>query len=381
MDAVAFGEDVRLHGRVPFVGTVPKMHAALQKRLHGDKSHTIQFSLRFSSASFNPGENRVCGTPRPVRKRVGYWLPKGSRLYRHKLSRLRRERTQVYHREKDFGRGSLCGRIHSMNQEALQQALDGLPLGGVRYFDRIDSTNNEAAFWADTGAADFSLVAADEQTAGRGRQGRKWFTPPGAALAFSLVLKDAPPAENLPAPQFISRLTALGALAVSEALRQEYRLAAEIKWPNDVLLGRRKVAGVLAEAHWLGDQLSAVILGIGVNVTAQSVPPEGEAVFPAGCIEAALGAPVERWELLRAILGHLAAWRQRLGSAAFMPAWEERLAFRGEWVRLAGSAELQSAQAGEALVLGLDAQGRLRVRDRQGAEFALQTGEVRIQKL
>ena len=152
-----------------------------------------------------------------------------------------------------------------MQLAALEECLDGLPLGPLRYLEQAGSTNDEAVNWADAGAPDLALVIADEQTAGRGRHGRRWFTPPGSALAFSLVLRDNLWTGTLESsPQafqmVLSRLTALGAIAVSQALRQSLGLESQIKWPNDILLDRRKVSGVLTEAQWLGNQPIAIIL-------------------------------------------------------------------------------------------------------------------------
>jgi BirA family transcriptional regulator, biotin operon repressor / biotin---[acetyl-CoA-carboxylase] ligase len=267
-----------------------------------------------------------------------------------------------------------------MNRFDVEQALAGLPLGGIRYYEQIGSTNSDAARWADQGAADLALVLADEQTTGRGRQGRKWFTPPGAALAFSLVLRPAS-GETLDMTVHLARLTALGALAICQALRHSYGLAAEIKWPNDVLLERRKVAGILAEAYWQGENLSAVILGIGINVAPPAVPPDGEVIFPATCVQSALGRPLERLPLLRSVLESLLEWRGHIGQPAFQLAWEDWLAFKGEWVEtMAGSSE-GNAPVRQGLVLGIDPAGRLRLRDRDGAEFTLHTGELRLRIL
>ena len=273
-----------------------------------------------------------------------------------------------------------------MRQMTLEQALDGLPLGPLRYFERVGSTNDEAAIWAEAGAPDRALVVADGQTAGRGRKDRKWHTPQGAALAFSLVLKDLPDVSQMeppesPFPETIARLTALGALAVAEALRQEYGLAAQIKWPNDVLLDRRKVAGVLAEIHWLGVRPSAAILGIGVNVTPEALPPQATLLFPATCVQAALGYPPERPDLLRAVLVHLLKWRARLGEPDFLRAWEELLAFRDEWVYVVAENGRNEPETRQGQVLGLDSQGRLRLRDRAGETFTMQVGEVRLRPL
>src|SRR5512146_539455 len=131
-----------------------------------------------------------------------------------------------------------------MNPNELKKALSKLPVGDVRYFDTIGSTNNEALAWATSGAKDLSLVIADEQSAGRGRLDRKWYTPKGTALAFSLILR--PTAQENP---YLTRMVGLAALAITDAL-QTRGLSAQIKWPNDVLLNGSKVAGILIESVW-----------------------------------------------------------------------------------------------------------------------------------
>ena len=260
-----------------------------------------------------------------------------------------------------------------MDLRALQQALADLPVGPLRYFAQTGSTNTDAALWAEAGAPDLALVVADEQTAGRGRLGRRWLTPPGAALAFSLVLR--PGAGEL-AP---AHLTALGALAVCDALLEHYHLATQIKWPNDVLSERRKLGGILVEVSWQGESHKTAILGIGVNVTQASVPDEADVTFPATCVEACSGRPVDRLELLYAILRQLLDWRPRLGSEVFLNAWEERLAFRNEWVRvLPGSGGVLQPEFPEGQIQCLEADGALRLRNRAGQALTLHAGEVSL---
>ena len=161
-----------------------------------------------------------------------------------------------------------------MNEGRLRKALSSVPIGELRYFDSIGSTNDEALTWASQGATDLSMVIADEQTAGRGRSRRKWFTPPGSALAFSLILR--PSKVELVFP---TRITGLGALALTDALLP-IGLAPKIKWPNDILIKGRKVAGILVESVWSGDVLLASILGMGVNVLKASTPPKDGIGFP-----------------------------------------------------------------------------------------------------
>lgn len=270
----------------------------------------------------------------------------------------------------------------AIDVQLLQQALKGLPLGEVRYYAQTGSTNVDAARWVDAGAPDLALVVADEQTAGRGRQGRSWYTPPGAALAFSLALRsDLRRTPALEAPTYLARLTALGAVAVCHALDQLYGLPAQIKWPNDVLLHRRKVCGVLAEAYWQGEQLLAVILGIGINVSPASLPPDETLIYPATCVEAVLGRPASRLELLRSVLENLLHWRNRLDEPAFLSAWDALLAFKGEEVAVFSGTQMSEPPEEEGVLLGLDARGCLRLRLRSGEERALCSGELRLRPL
>ena len=253
--------------------------------------------------------------------------------------------------------------------------LADLHLPAIRYYQVVGSTNDEAKSWAEQGAPDLALVTADEQTAGRGRAGRRWYTPAGTALAFSLVLHPTPAEQP-----YLGRFTALGTLAVCQALSAAYGLAAQIKWPNDVLLGGCKVAGVLAETHWAGDQLAAVVLGIGINVATASLNPAAlppaALNFPATSVEASLGYLPERLDLLHAVLAALLDWRVRLASPEFVPAWEAALAFRNQWVQLLPGEGPGPAQDG--LVLGLTPDGALRLRTPQGTEFTADVGELRL---
>lgn len=265
--------------------------------------------------------------------------------------------------------------------------MAALKLGAIRYFDRIGSTNDEAANWAEQGAPELALVAADEQTAGRGRSGRAWYSPAGASLSFSMVLY--PPEKEAP---LLGRFNALGALAVSDALRELYGLQALIKWPNDVLVDRRKVSGVLAEASWTGGELAALILGIGINVAPESVNEgalqKSKLLFPATYVEAHSGRPVDRIQLLYATVEKLLYWRPRLPSAEFLKEWEARLAFKGEWVQVTSSESPAKDRPPGSLdgpplieegeIIGLGPDGSLVLRSPSGIPVPVRIGEVRL---
>ncbi len=281
-----------------------------------------------------------------------------------------------------------------MDELALSPLLKDLKIGPIRSFLQIDSTNDEAARWVDQGAPDLSLVFADEQTAGKGRLGRQWFTPSKAALAFSLVL-DMKSTDIPESAQFrlreeprepawmMMRLTALGAVAVCETLQKKYSLHAQIKWPNDILLNRRKTSGILVEAHWHADQLMAAqllttIIGIGINIASPSVPPAETVIYPATCIEYELGHPIDRFDLLHGVLESMVGWRGRIHEPAFIQTWNDRLAFKGEWVGLSQQPRGAESTVSPVFLIGLADDGRLRLRDKAGKETSLISGELSL---
>lgn len=260
---------------------------------------------------------------------------------------------------------------HTMDPNLLKEQLAGLPVPEIRFFDSIGSTNDEALRWAASGAADGCLVAADTQTRGRGRFGRKWITRPGVSLAFSLILRPTP-AEM----KHLSFFSPLGALAISQALEATLGLAPQIKWPNDVLLEKRKTAGILVEAAWSGETLESVVIGIGLNIAQEAVPPAEELLYPATSVEEAAGRPVNRLMLLRAIVHAVFEWRAFLGSPAFQHQWEKRLAFKGSWVEVGELVPGSSPITGQ--VLGLAGDGSLLLRDEDGQVITVAVGDVHL---
>lgn len=265
-----------------------------------------------------------------------------------------------------------------MDQAALRKILGDIPLGSIRFFDSVGSTNDLAANWARKGAPNLSLVVSDEQTAGRGRKKRRWYTPPGTALAFSLIMQDSPLGDLTPNSQ-LSRLTALGTLAVCGALGHTYpeKLEPQIKWPNDVLVAGKKLAGVLCEAFWQGEQLDTVILGIGINITSESMPAPELLDFPATCLEAEVHMQVDRWDLLHTLLTKLLYWMNLLPSPAFIQAWSDNLAYRGTWVQVI----FDDGSSLEGQVSGLRSDGSLILMAHSGEVVDVQSGAIRIRPL
>jgi BirA family biotin operon repressor/biotin-[acetyl-CoA-carboxylase] ligase len=170
----------------------------------------------------------------------------------------------------------------------------------VRRFDELDSTNRHALELARGGASEGVVVIADHQTAGRGRLGRTWSAPPGSSLLMSVLLRPSLNASRL------HLATAVVALAARDALQDVAGFRPELKWPNDLLVGDRKLAGVLAEAD-LGDRDGggpALVVGIGINVNwPAELPPELAGIATAA--NAVAGREIDRWGLLTALLGHM----------------------------------------------------------------------------
>jgi len=253
-----------------------------------------------------------------------------------------------------------------MDEISLRNALAMTPVKEFRYFPETGSTNDVALEWAQAGGPDGALVVADAQIAGRGRMGRTWFTPPGSALAFSLLLRPTPSEV-----EHIALFAPLGALAIASVFEQRYGMPVLIKWPNDILLeccrpnpaGLRKAAGILVETVWQDNLPLAVVVGVGINVAPEAVPPDDQVIFPATSVEQARFSgdtrplKIKREELLAVLLNEMFTWREQLGSPEFFIAWERRLAFRGELV----SIEQPGKPALTGRLLGLDPDGSLRL--------------------
>ncbi len=218
--------------------------------------------------------------------------------------------------------------METLRSEEIARDLGTRRIGrAVRCLPSVGSTNDVAAGWAAEGAPEGAVVLAEEQTRGRGRQGRSWTSPRGGGLWLSVVLRPAIPREDA------AYLTALGALAVAEAIRRETGLEAGIRWPNDVLLGERKVAGVLAEIR----DFPAAVLGIGLDVDLPAGALPADVAARATSLAREAGRPVARLPLVRALLRALDEGYGRLLSGDRAPieaAWRARSAVLGRTVRV-----------------------------------------------
>ena len=209
--------------------------------------------------------------------------------------------------------------------DELAGALDAVrerlsPLAArVVFFNCTPSTNDIALQLAAGGAEEGCVVIADEQTAGRGRQGRSWHSPPGSGLYVSAILRPS----HRPDSRATSLVTLAAGVALAEAIEALTALPADIKWPNDLLVGRRKLAGILAESAT--SDLAGIVLGYGINVRAREWPPEIQQ--RATSLESELGRPVERWALCAETLAALSHRYRDLAAGRFdaiLDAWRRR---------------------------------------------------------
>ena len=225
----------------------------------------------------------------------------------------------------------------------------------ARYFDVVDSTQDEARAAARDGAPDRSVFVADLQRAGRGRQGRSWLAAPGSALLLSIVFRELGPLAARP-----WHFTSLASMALVGAIeRWPSDDAVAIKWPNDVMLGDNKVAGILAETSFDGRELIAIV-GVGVNISA------------APAIQGAthLGDGIDRGDFLLAFVDEIDA-RRALTHEQLRQLWTSRLWRRSQRVHL-----LDIDCNEEVVIVGVDPDGSLRVRAADGQERTTSTGEL-----
>ena len=235
-------------------------------------------------------------------------------------------------------------------------------------FESLPSTNTELARHASEGAGEGLAILADEQTAGRGRLARAWSSPRGAGLYFSILLQPAI------APELWPLITFMAVLAVGDALREAGEVETDIKWPNDLLSGERKICGILAESVETPAG-RAVIVGIGVNLTSEAYPAEIGGV--ATSVSEAAGRAVEREPLLAALLRALSRWYSLLhevdGVEKIVSAWASRSSYAsGKVVQVANGDEVW-----QGVTRGVEADGALRLETRDGLRI-VRAGDVSI---
>ena len=235
-------------------------------------------------------------------------------------------------------------------------------------FESLPSTNTELARRASDGAEEGLSIVAEEQTAGRGRLQRTWSSPKGAGLYFSILLRPTIAQDRWPL------ITFMASLAVGDALQEAAGVTTDIKWPNDLLSGERKICGILAEAVETPAG-RAVIVGIGINLTAQAYP--GELAESATSVAEAAGRAPERETILAGLLRALGRWYSLLhepdGLAKIVAAWTSRSSYAsGKFVTVANGDDVW-----QGITRGIERDGALRLETETGVRL-VRAGDVSI---
>lgn len=260
-------------------------------------------------------------------------------------------------------------RQEPLRLEEIQSGLVTQRLGKLlRYFPEVDSTNLYARNWAERGGAEGDTVIAETQTAGRGRMGRSWLSPPYMNLYLSILLKPKFPPVDAP------QITLMAAVALAETVESFIPVAPEIKWPNDILVGGRKLAGVLTESSCEKDKIRFIVLGIGVNVNFPADVMPAKIRGSATSLMILAGKQVSREAFARRLIHNLDRCYGELedrGFGSLASRWKAYFRLQGKRVRIDAT-----TQSITGTVAGIDRDGSLLLQDERGKVQKVIAGEV-----
>ncbi len=242
----------------------------------------------------------------------------------------------------------------------------------IHHFDTLDSTNAKAYQLALEGAEEGEVVIGESQEKGKGRLGRQWFSPPFLNLYLSVVLRPRIP------PHQASLITLMAAVATADAIQQFSGLLPLIKWPNDLLLRDRKVAGLLNEIHSEIDRIHFVILGIGVNLNMDEDMFSKEIRTTATSLKIEMGRTISRKIFLQFFLQELERWYSIFineGGAVILKAWRSRAHIKGRRVNVTSFGETLAGVA-----IDVDSDGALILETANGERKRVVAGDVQYKK-
>jgi BirA family biotin operon repressor/biotin-[acetyl-CoA-carboxylase] ligase len=288
----------------------------------------------------------------------------------------------------------MTGVHDQLTATCLRDALERHPfITEIIYRACVSSTNDLAKERAGEGALDGLLVIADEQTAGRGRMGRRWWAPAGSALLTSLLFRPTTPRQpnasssastNTNGLHIVQQFMMLCALAAADAVTDLTALNVDLKWPNDLIVRGRKLAGLLAESIFEGNHLDSVIVGLGLNVnTGFSGAPR--LIAPATSLRLELGHPVNRLPLLVSYLDGVARrYAQFKGGKSPYNEWVSRLATLGQHITVHVSEQAKLSKSTSrhlaGVAQGVDIDGALLLRTADGTVHRLLAADISLGK-
>ena len=257
-----------------------------------------------------------------------------------------------------------------LNEAEIRAVLTSRWLGqNVKFFEEIDSTNNEVRRMAEQGAPEGTLVVAENQTAGKGRRGRRWDSPKGSGIWHSFLLRPEF------APEHASMLTLLAAMAVQNSVKEVTGLDGLIKWPNDIVVNGRKICGILTEMSTEIDYINHVVIGAGINVNQDTFSDDIKAT--ASSLKLELGKSVKRSELIAAVMKSFEKcyeiFIETEDLSGLQELYNSMLVNRDQEVKV-----LEPGNEYKAHAIGINQTGELIVRTPDGKEKEIYAGEVSV---
>ncbi|MGA2318537.1 MAG: biotin--[acetyl-CoA-carboxylase] ligase [Thermodesulfobacteriota bacterium] len=242
----------------------------------------------------------------------------------------------------------------------------------IHHFHTLDSTNSKAYQLALDGAEEGEVVVAESQEKGRGRLGRQWFSPPFLNLYLSVILRPKIP------PHQASLITLMAAIATADAIQKFSGFLPLIKWPNDILLRNRKVAGLLNEINSEMDRIHFVILGIGINLNMDEKMFSKEIRTAATSLKREMGQTISRKAFLQSLLQELEKWYtifMKQGSAFILKAWRDRAHLKGRRVKVTSFGETLGG-----IAVDVDSDGALILETADGKRKRVVAGDIEYRK-
>lgn len=258
-----------------------------------------------------------------------------------------------------------------LNEKKIKSRLSSLVIGRkIHFLDEVDSTNTYAAKLVQKGATEGEVVIADCQTSGRGRMDREWHSPPGKNLFTSIILK---PLIN---PSSASQVTLMAGVAVAELTSEFCPGRVTLKWPNDVLIDRKKVCGILTEMKTKGENIDYVIVGIGININMERRDFPEELQGSSTSLKNETAEHISRTDLAAGLYNYFEKWYHTLITGGFD-------SIRDRWMKYSGvigrEIEVRARNGRKrGRVVGLDDMGALMIHDKNERESRILSGDVTL---
>ncbi len=235
------------------------------------------------------------------------------------------------------------------------------------YCNTTSSTNNDAKTHALNGDPEGTLIVANEQTAGRGRFDRRWFTPQGSVLAVSFILRS-----KLSNPE-ISQIPMLGGLATAYAIEQVCNISPKLKWPNDIWIEQKKIAGILVETSYTENLPEWQILGVGINVNSRPLKVTNPS-YDVSCLADIIGHKVDRVNLLQQLVHNVGLLYSQLDQNSIREEWQKRMLWKNQYIEVIDSGHNPI----EGIALGIESNGALIIQLSNGDQLKIYSGEIRL---